>query len=301
MHPKPSKLSFNDLVDGIVPFLHFPAVETEIKNEKKQRLQDAEKTVVDSESYENLDRLMYILDTNTAKEYENKLSLILGTTTDGSLEALDRVCMVLCPDHESWAKRFHSKEATRTIVSFLVNPELYENIPWFTAERFRLSPDWDSRLRSNMSRGIHKSLKPLYGTKLGLALEKRIHKTVTDAGFTCGKGPVSCVDEKEVDVAIPNIRQPRVLIMSSYSLTTSSAQTGRAGEQKSMYEYVCRHNSGRARYDEPDIQLVNVMDGGGWLARRNDLKIMHQHCDYALAASQLHTLPDILHYHMSNV
>lgn len=299
MHPKPSKLSFDELAGGIVPFLHFPNIESEIKNEKRRLIREAERTVATSESYESLERLMYILDTNTTSEYKNKLQLILATTIDGSLEALDRICMIICPDHRTWARRFHSKEATRTIVNFLVNPDLYEAIPWFTAERFRLPSDWHNRMRGNMSKGIHKRLQPLYGTKIGLALEGVIRKAIIGAGYGCEKGFVSCVDEKEVDAVVPEIRRPRVLIMSSYSLTTSSAQSQRAREQKSMYEGIRRHNSARVHYDEPDIQLVNVIDGGGWIARSSDLKIMHQHCDYALAVNQLHLLPDILQHHMS--
>lgn len=296
---KPPKLGFDKFKDGMVPFLHFPAVESEIKNEKMRRLRQAEKVVTESESYESVEeRLLFILDAENAQEYKARMRLILGTTMGGSWEALDRVCMVVCPEQDTWPKRFKSKEATEKIVRFLVNPELYEAVPWFTAERYRLPPDWDSRLRDNMSRGIHKGLQSLYSTKSGLALEKMIHKTITDAGYEYAKGPVSWVDNKEVDAVIPDMRQPHVLIMSSYNLTTGSGQTARATEQKSMYECICRYNSARANYDKQNIQFVNVIDGGGWISRESDLKIMHQHCDYALAASQLHRLPDILKYHM---
>ena len=60
-----------------------------------------------------------------------------------------------------------------------------------------------------------------------------------------------------------------------------------------------KYNSGRARADMPDIQMINVVDGGGRLARKNDLKVMHQHCDYALATRQLDMLIPILNHHMS--
>jgi hypothetical protein len=102
-------------------------------------------------------------------------------------------------------------------------------------------------------------------------------------------------------VAGTGVTLPRILIMSSYNLTTASSQTQRAREQKAMYEDVARYNSARTRIREPNVQLVNVIDGAGWLARANDLRQMHEHCDYALAFRQLDRLPDILHYHMRQV
>lgn len=48
--------------------------------------------------------------------------------------------------------------------------------------------------------------------------------------YAAGKAPVSIIENKEVDVAIPSIKKPKILIMSSYALTTASSQTSRANE-----------------------------------------------------------------------
>ena len=106
--------------------------------------------------------------------------------------------------------------------------------------------------------------------------------------------------KKEVDVAVPNLQSPRVLIMSSYNVTTASAQSTRAREQQKMFEDVRRYNESRGQREQPDVQFINVIDGGGWLSRVRDLQIMHQYCNYALAAGHLEGhLPGILHHHMS--
>ena len=40
------------------------------------------------------------------------------------------------------------------------------------------------------------------------------------------------------DVAVPGVAAPRILIMASYQLTTSSSQSSKANEQVRMYEAV---------------------------------------------------------------
>lgn len=181
----------------------------------------------------------------------------------------------------------------------MIDPHSYsEGVPWYTAERFRLPNDWIERIRFNIAADIHGALQSLYNTSTGLALEESIRSIVTNAGYKWEKGFVSVVDQKEVDVVVPELVLPRILIMSSYNLTTASSQSERARAQKSMYEQVNVYNASRNRRDAPDVQLINVVDGAGWLSRGSDLREMHRHCDYALAWSHLPSLTAILHHHM---
>ncbi len=294
----PRKLSFDELLAEMSPFLHFPEVESEIQSVKLARVeQAAAKTRFSPNEYGSIDDAVRMLTVSRVEDFKDRLKLILATT-QGSLEALDRVCMVICPDQKSWAQRRNSNTSIRTIVEFLNEPSRYEDIPWYIAERFRLPPDWLGLIRLNMAAAIHKSLQASYGTKMGLALEAYIGSVVEGAGYRFEKGRVEIVDDKEVDVVVPEVRLPRILIMSSYNLTTASGQSTRAREQQAMYERVRAYNLTRSRRQEPNVQLVNVIDGGGWIARRNDLKEMHLHCDYALSFSQLVLLPYILDFHM---
>ena len=282
----------------MVPFLHFPQVERDIRKEKETRIRQAftstQSVGIDAGNAEDI---ISILSVDTAGEFKDRLKLILATS-EGSLEALDRVCMVLCPEQASWAQRRKSSEAIKSIADFLIDPTSTSEIPWYTAERFRLPTDWINRMRSDIAAQIHSSLQSQYNTDNGLALEECIGRVVIDAGYRWEKGFVEVVDQKEVDVVVPELRLPRILIMSSYNLTTASSQSQRAREQKAMYEQVRAYNSARLRRRDPDVQLVNVIDGAGWLARPSDLEEMHQHCDYALSFNRLNLLPEILHYHM---
>ena len=284
----PAKQTYEELREGMSPFLCFEHVEKEMRKEKEKQVNKADRF---SESEDISD----ILNSDDCKEYEDRLKMIISAT-HGSLEVLDRICMVICPEQISWTQRCNSDEASKTIADFLTDPSKYPTIPWYIRERFMIPSNWKERMGN---KELYSNLQSLYNTKIGLALESEIVKTVRKAGYSHDKGFVSVVDEKEVDVIIPNMDNPRILIMASYNLTTSSAQSGRAREQQAMYDYIRKHNSGRARADMPDIQLINVVDGGGWLARKNDLKVMHQHCDYALAAGQLDMLIPILNHHMN--
>ena len=136
-----------------------------------------------------------ILSVDSTAEYQSRLKLIL-TATQGSLEALDRLCMVICPDANTWAKRCNSPIATQAIAEFLADPAGTETIPWYIAERFTLPFDWLGRMPSNLAAEIHNSLQSLYGTSYGLALERDIASIVEQDGYTWEKGAAWLVDEK---------------------------------------------------------------------------------------------------------
>ncbi len=295
---QPAKLEFEQLTADMETFLHFPDVENAMKDEKRRRIQEANVSGSFADPSDGpVAKILSVLSAGNTDEYKTRMKYLLATS-GGSLEALDRVCAEICPDVDTWAKRWRSRDATKTIAEFLYNPTEFESIPWFVAEQFRLPDQWVEMMRANLSGQIHRSLRSLYSTKTGLALETSIGKIVEGAGYTWNKGFVKFVDDKEVDVSVPDLELPRVLIMASYNLTTSSAQSERARAQQSMYEKLRTYNSTRAQAKSPDVQLVNVIDGGGWISRDSDLQEMHRHCDYAFAFKQLGRLPDVLHYHM---
>jgi len=63
-----------------------------------------------------------------------------------------------------------------------------------------------------------------------------------------------------------------------------------------MYQKVRKE---RERYpNHPKRAFVNVVDGGGWLARRTDLMKLHASCDYCLNLRKLDTLKQIILAHV---
>lgn len=139
-----------------------------------------------------------------------------------------------------------------------------------------------------------------YAVRIGDALEDEVRKIVENSGFNSEKGAVRIVDDKEVDIAIPNTDEPQILIMSSYQLTTSSSQSSKANEQLRMYQDIERHNRSRSQRDSPNALFINVIDGGGWLSRSNELQTMWDGCDYCFSYSSLSGLREVLRYHLVN-
>jgi hypothetical protein len=153
------------------------------------------------------------------------------------------------------------------------NPIFTEHIADFYLDQLCLPEKWSEIIKDDNIIGnvIRKKLTGEYSDFKGKQFEKivcnRINKIANKMGFKYFKGQVLLIG-KEVDIAIPSLEDPFILIMVSYMETTSSSQTVRANEQNKMYQDIVGRN---VRYNENRV-LINIVDGAGWLARRSDLR-----------------------------
>ncbi len=69
-----------------------------------------------------------------------------------------------------------------------------------------------------------------------------------------------------MDFLIPSRSNPKIIIESSYVVTTSSGQGDKAKTEQSVYERIKTHY--------PQSIFVGFLDGLGWLVRRGDLRRM---------------------------
>lgn len=286
----PKKLTLDDLRSGMQVFLDFPAVEEEMDdmiNDDVRRIMDI---VPSDHKGDNTEIIMDFLGgqkTNiTVKDMEYRIKIIVGISY-GSIEKFKRIFRTGFPDY-SW-KEIKKPIVREQLAKFLSTQESDEFVPPFIKRSFALPDNWLKLLRNEdylrrMVREMHKSK---YAVSIGLAMEKEIHRIVEDIGYKATKGKVHIVDNKEIDIAIPNTIDPRILIMSSYNLTTSSSQTTRANEQKQMYNSIRTYNDKKERRNLSEILFINVIDGGGWLSRSKDLAEMHYNCDYCFSFSDL--------------
>ncbi|MCS7259731.1 MAG: hypothetical protein NZ765_02980 [Anaerolineae bacterium] len=110
-------------------------------------------------------------------------------------------------------------------------------------------------------------------------------------GYASGRSPLI---ETDIDFAIPSVHDPWVIIMSSFQETASSGQSTKARDMLTAYERVNRHNS---RYRENRV-FVNFVDGGGWLARKQDFERLVESCHYFLNLAHLDMLEAIVLKHV---
>lgn len=176
---------------------------------------------------------------------------------------------------------------------------LVRQVADFYLQQLSLPENWQEIIRdeSIIKNIVRKKLAGEYADRKGAAIESIIEAQLDEITRNYGigheHGQVRLVG-KEVDHAIPTLADSYVLIMTSYLETTSSNQTQRANEQQAMYEKIIGNN---VRYGEERV-LVNVVDGGGWLARRSDLRKLHQGCHYCLNLNMLDQLEAIVCRHV---
>lgn len=180
------------------------------------------------------------------------------------------------------------------------NTTLAQQVADFYLAQIELPNDWqaiirDERVAKNL---IRRKLTGQYNGAKGKAVENIVQAELVKLeniyGVTFAHGQVQMV-QKEVDFAMPTLNDAYVMVMISYMETTGSGQTARANEQNKMYQQVISHN---VRYPKDRRVLVNVMDGGGWLARRSDMRKMHAGCDYVLTLKTLDQLEPIICEHV---
>ncbi len=211
-------------------------------------------------------------------QWETRLTTLIGLS-NGSMERMKRVASAILPN-QRLPNLQNDVQARQTIARFLIDPNTFVNqVPEFIRGCFYIQDEWMLALddERQVTALVINSLKSKYAVQYGFAQEQRIVSAVHASGLTCDKGAVEYVNNKEVDVAIPNTENPEILIMSSFSLTTSSAQTMRANEQILMRDEIARRN--RLRAGNTSVQIWNVIDGGGWIERKNDLDKIIRHAD----------------------
>ena len=122
--------------------------------------------------------------------------------------------------------------------------------------------DFAARIAREMLAGDYSDKK---GDEIERIVSGMLDVALAGTGLTSVKGRVPFLG-KEVDLAVPDVENPDILIMISYMETTSSSQTTRANEQEAMFDGVKKWNN----RNRTNRAFINVVDGGGWLARRRD-------------------------------
>ncbi len=276
------KIAFEKVLESMSHFLDFKEVEDEIENLIEEA---ASLSLLTSAKNDGRPKAEVLADYLASDSNEERIKLMVGMA-GGSTERLKRIVAAMF-DGASLSILGRDKAARQRIAKFMLDPEgeaIF--IPKFVRAEFRLPYDWVDRIKDkSYLMNVHRdSLSSKYAARMGFQFETAIKDKVTELGYQCEKGEVLAVDNKEVDVAIPSVTEPRILIMVSYSLTTSSAQTSRANEQQRMYAKIRETRDGRAG---TDLIFVNFVDGGGWISRQNDLRQLWKNCDYCFTYNLL--------------
>lgn len=96
-----------------------------------------------------------------------------------------------------------------------------------------------------------------------------------------------------VDLVIPSLANPRVLIESTYNLTTASGQTKKIDANDSLYRAIKKYEQSIGK----PVIFINFVDGAGWAKRGlADVSRLVSSCDYAVNYENLDLLEEVLKY-----
>ena len=265
---KPDKQSYKQLVRATSHFLNFEEVEIEIER-KIEALSRGLQLQAPQNGRIQKEILTGYLAVNNKDEAKNRIRFLLSIT-GGSYERFKRLYEAEWP-HKTVADFWKDNETLPIIVGLLLGEQsIQTELPKFVKRFFILPDDWLDRLQDPIltTNLVASKLTSKYSVAVGNALEKAFRKVVATITPHYTKGKVRIVDNKEVDIAIPNTTEPEILIMCSYNLTTSSSQSSRANEQILMYDELQKHNRRTRTNGGKKAILVNVLDGGGWISRK---------------------------------
>lgn len=116
-------------------------------------------------------------------------------------------------------------------------------------------------------------------------LEKYFSRT-SSLGDTLARNP-------RIDLIIPSLENPIILVESTYNQTTASGQTKKIDANDSLYRAIglLKNDLGR------DLIFVNFVDGAGWKSRGlADVSRLVSSCDYAINYNNIDLFDEIIKY-----
>lgn len=172
------------------------------------------------------------------------------------------------------------------------DPDMIKHLPLYYRERLNLTTLKEYKTQKELIIKLKDRYTGLYHKWKGDAVEELIKKRLEINKVSYAKGKTDIIDVT-VDWAIPDLKNPEIIIMSSYQETTSSAQSEKARGMLRCYELIQHRNIQRGE----NRIFINFADGGGWLARQADLRRLVDACHYFININNLEMLDSIIKYH----
>lgn len=306
--PPPSKLSFDEFLLSATIFFYDPDVEEKFNAQIEEQAKQIRNANIGHGKPEPRDILDFILNEGDALK---RILGILRISIEKFLRIVSLVRELEGPMKQVVYERVHKREWSlkkiereirknsghtpfaERIIEVLLNgykdAKLKATLPQVYRERLKLETLNEYTSEQDLYFNLKDRNMASYNSMKGFAIEERIKEQARRAKQTFAQGACAFLDRK-VDLMVPNAIDPIIIIMSSYDETTSSAQSTRATDMIALYQNLQhrRMQGGKEHY------FVNVVDGGGWLARRKDLKRMYKACDFCLNINTLSQLKEII-------
>jgi len=301
------KLSFDEVLESSVVFYN----DKEFEEQFDDFIQKKVKEIINREEGEREEELVNVQKIVIFLREDPNALLIIQTMLRLSDEKLKRIITLIRRQEKDFAPEWSiekikkmidrdDKFATKIGKLFLEgrdDPILIEKLPLFYRERLNLKSLTTEKTRDELNIMLKNKFIGEYSNKKGGLIEELIkdelEKIRIKYGIEYNRGKTDLIDVT-VDWAIPNLNDPYVIIMSSYNETTSSGQSTKARDMITAYQSIDHINIQKGE----NRAFVNFVDGGGWLARRNDLRRLVTGCHYFLNIANLDMFENIILKHV---
>lgn len=305
---KPTPLGIEDFIKSATMFYidddlekeFDEAVEKDVKEIKTELLgitteEGLQKYI--RETPESLDRITSVL--NISEEKFKRIITMLRIqkgftpTSEWSMGAL-RTQMIESSDWMSMVSR---------LLMYGRNLKEYQElIPEFYLTNFSIDATTIGRLADDddIRRLVKKGYEGKYNNRIGDSFFNKVSSSITKKcdkeGLTYAIRDVVPLAEKQISIAIPDVRHPRLMIDVTYGITTSSTQTRLAKEAEAICSKLRNRNQGKS--DKEKILYISVIDGAGWVARQSDLNKIHRCSDYLINLNSIGMMDAIIEYYL---
>ncbi len=242
--------------------------------DEKKSIEDKKRVIVDF-MVGKQDGLSAVLALSSiSEEFLLRLVTFTRTIDDEDLNKLvNKDSFPLTPLDREWSKDYLFKlvRTKRDVAEGLVNlffegfsiPILRESLPLFELKKLNFSK-LDFSVESLIDSIVRHSKRGSYKAK-GDNDPARLIKKWLDKNSIRYKSNTMLPDiRRKIDFAIPNETNPRIIIESSYVITTSSGMGDKAKIEMEV--------AGDIRTHYPETAFVGFVDGIGWYVRKSDLK-----------------------------
>jgi len=198
----------------------------------------------------------------------------------------------------------NNQEFRNLLIEFFINgrdSEVGRDVPLYYMKNFKLTrPEFIDQLRNVAfveriltDHEVERKYSNSVGMHVEDLIEKKLHeyKSTIDNSLTYERQKELPLLNKNIDFLIPSVDNSRILIESSYNITTGSGQSKRADQLVDIYSVIMKHN---ANHRDKNITMINFCDGFGWVGRQNDLRRIYDASDFVINHANLNQLDDIL-------
>lgn len=178
--------------------------------------------------------------------------------------------------------------------------QLQKKIPFFYLDNMAIDQTTLTKLmdKNSIRLFVKRGFEGKYSNNIGdlvlLEIENKLKTVCAKHGLDYQKNIRIPMLDRAVSFVIENELDPKIIIDTSYSVTTSSSQGSKKEAARKAEDVVKKE---RAKGN--NMLYINFLDGAGWIGRQADMREIHRCSDYVLNFNNLNLLEDIIDEYMS--